>query len=119
MTTDPIPPHLQGPIHNLNDALGRLRTTRIRASQIEIPDEDPPSAQELADAVDRPDAPPQLRAVAAAVHDGRTSWEAILEMGVAAAVERFPRQPVAAKQVEPTDDELEDFSEMTIMREGW
>lgn len=119
ITEEPIPAHLQGPLHELNEALGQLRTTRIRASQIEIPDESL-TAEELAASVDNPNAPPEIRAIATAVHKGRSTWDEVLEMGVATAVERFrvPAAPESGRPA-PVDEEDEDFSETTVLRSGW
>lgn len=62
---DEIPPFLESSLRGLDDALGQLRT-RLIPQQIEIPDSEPPDPKDL---------PPQLKAVAAAVAEGRTTWE--------------------------------------------
>lgn len=122
MPEDQIPPFLQGAMRGLDEALGRLRTTRIRASQLEVPDVEPPDPRELAEAAKQPGAPPQLQNLATAVAAGRTTWEKIIEMGVANAVVEFEApapEPVRSRRPGPSDDEIDDFSESTLMRRDW
>ena len=71
---DVPPPHLGSALRRFDDAVATLRGTVIRASKIEIPDLPPPDPKELERAAAAPDAPEQLRAVARAVREGRTSW---------------------------------------------
>lgn len=68
------PPHLEGVLRRFDDEVAALRTTVIRASQIEIPEMPALDPSELERAAAAPDAPEHLRAVARAVDEGRTSW---------------------------------------------
>ncbi len=72
--SDVIPEHLRPALARFQDAIGTLRTTRLRAEQLVVPPLDPPDPRLLEQAASRPDAPEQLKAVLRAVREGRTSW---------------------------------------------
>lgn len=103
-------------MRGLSEALGQLRTTRIRASRIEIPDVKPPEPEELAEAAAQPDALPQLKALAAAVDAGTMTWEQIIERGVAQSVTDLENPPADDKSMD--DDEYFSQPKVTDNR-GW
>lgn len=80
---DDIPPQLRPALSQFQDALGALRTTRLRASQLTVPPMELPDPKLLERAATRPDAPAQLKALARAVAEGRTTWaEALSGQGL-------------------------------------
>ena len=77
--SDVPPPHLQSALRRFDDAVGTLRSTVIRASELPLPPIPAPDPAELARAAVAPDAPEHLRAVARAVREGRTTWAEVAE----------------------------------------
>jgi hypothetical protein len=70
----PIPPHLRDAVLAFETALSDTRTRLARLREVEIPDIDGPSPEQMAAAATRPDAPRELKEVARAVEEGRTTW---------------------------------------------
>lgn len=77
MPDDPIPAALVGPLARLREASAALQTRVLRAQEraAQLGEVDGPTPEQLAEAAARPDAPPELRAVAGAVAEGRATWE--------------------------------------------
>jgi hypothetical protein len=75
---EPVPAFLESALRRFEDALAGHRTLRIRAEQIEVPDVPGPSADELAAAAADPDAPRELKDVARAVAEGRSTWDDVI-----------------------------------------
>ena len=69
----PIPAHLRDAILNFETALSDTRTRLARLREVEIPDVNGPTPEQMAAAAAQPGAPRELRDVARAVEEGRAT----------------------------------------------
>lgn len=74
-----VPPHMEAAMRSFDDALSSFRTRMARVEQLEMPESERVGPEDLARAAARPDAPPQLKAVATAVAEGRCTWDDVLK----------------------------------------
>lgn len=75
----PIPPHLRDAILTFETALSDTRTRLARLREVEIPDVAGPTPEQMAAAAAQPGAPRELKDVARAVEEGRTTWRDAVE----------------------------------------
>jgi hypothetical protein len=75
----PIPPHLRDAILNFETALSDTRTRLARLREVEIPDVEGPTPEQMASAAAQPGAPRELKDVASAVEQGRATWRDAVE----------------------------------------
>lgn len=69
-----VPPHMREAVLAFEAALSDTRTRLARLREVEIPDVAGVSPEQMAEAAARPDAPRELKDVARAVEEGRTTW---------------------------------------------
>lgn len=136
---DDVPDYLRAELNRLDDSVAELDTIIARANELPLPEIEPVDPDIMAAAAADPNAAPELRAVARAVAEGRTSWAEVSATGGATdmpevrdlraagaqltlraleerqeaerpAAAAPPRRPVRR----PADDEEEDFSNDSI-----
>lgn len=121
---------LESAYARLAETAAELDTLIIRAEAAPLPEFTPLPPDLLASAAAAPSAPPELRAVAAAVAAGRTSWEEVVSGGGLDVPEIRELQQAGADQLvraltrqDPPPAAVpaeEDFSERTILRkDSW
>ncbi|GAB3441098.1 hypothetical protein [Actinophytocola sediminis] len=76
-----VPEDLLAEVARFDDALAQLDGDLARAWELEVPEIEPMDPDVLAQAATDPDAAPALRAVAAAVAEGRTRWTDLAGVG--------------------------------------
>lgn len=133
-----IPPDLEALLRRADAAFDPFRDRLAQARRLPLPEIEPPDPEQLRAAAARPDAPDELKAVARAIRDGRTTWADLLagrsdHLPEVAAFYRVAGEQVArAARGESTDptpskrparpkpvDEDEDEPPQSFMRRGW
>lgn len=74
-----VPPHMEAAMRSFDDALASFRTRMARVEQLEMPESERVDPEDLARAAARPDASPELKAVARVVEEGRATWDDVLK----------------------------------------
>ena len=69
-----IPPHMREAVRAFEAALGDTRTRLARLREVEIPDIEGVTPEQMAREAAKPDAPRELKDVARAVEEGRATW---------------------------------------------
>lgn len=87
MVNEHVPDHALAAVRAFEDALADTRTRLARLREVEIPEVEGVSPEEMAAYAERPDASKELKAVARAVAEKRITWEDATEGRVLAAPE--------------------------------
>lgn len=123
-----LSPRSQAALANVDASLAELRTRRIRAAQLALPEIPIAGPEDFAAAAKAADAAPELRAVARAVAQGRVTWQDVADgridaapeirdlvaAGSARAVEAERETERPARRPRAAADE-DDFSQTTFM----
>ncbi|TCP57451.1 hypothetical protein EV191_1011406 [Tamaricihabitans halophyticus] len=76
-----VPPHMRNKVNQIETIAAEMDTRLARAKELPVPELEPVDPKIVAEHAQSPDAPHQLKMVARAVAEGRTTWTEVASGG--------------------------------------